>query len=108
MAGRKVHEDRHVEIRDEIEDEILELVFLGPVERQLPEDDATNLWQQPGCSEVHETLVHDRHRVTRLLEKENRVTHVDLVRRADRLLNEREVAADEAASSTTGLGGSGH
>jgi hypothetical protein len=37
---------------------------------------------------VHESLVDDRHRVARLLEEEDRVPHLDLVRRADRLLDE--------------------
>src|SRR5215218_6807423 len=45
---------------------------------------------------MDETLVHVRHRVARLLEEEDRVARVDLVRGADALLDEREVAADEA------------
>ena len=45
MAGGKIHEHGHVEVGDEIEHEILELVFLGTIERELTEDDAPDLRQ---------------------------------------------------------------
>ena len=97
MAGGKVHQHRHAEIGDEIEHEILELVFLGTVEREVAEDDAAHLREQPRGAQLHEPLVDERHRIADLLEEEDRVGRVDLVGRADRLLHEREVAADEAS-----------
>jgi hypothetical protein len=51
----------------------------------------------PGRSQLHEALVDEGHRIAHFLEKQDRVGGVDLVRRADRLLHEREVAADEPA-----------
>jgi hypothetical protein len=42
---------------------------------------------------VDQTLIHDGHWVARLLEKENGASRVDFVWSADRLLDQREIAA---------------
>jgi hypothetical protein len=45
---------------------------------------------------MDEPFIDDRHRISCLLDEENRAVHVDLVRRADRLLHERQVSSDDA------------
>ena len=57
----------------------------------MPDD----LLEQARGAQVHEPLVDDRHRIARLLDEEDRALRVDLVVRADRLLHERQIAADE-------------
>ena len=65
------------------------------IDRQLADDHAAHGAQQSRRAQMHEPLVEHAHRIARLLEKENRVARVHLVRCADRLLHEREIAADE-------------
>ena len=90
MAGesREFGRGRGADVGHEVEQEILELIFLGAVDRQLAEDDPADVAQQPGGAEVHKALVGDRHGVARLLEKENRVARIHLVGRADGLLDQ--------------------
>ena len=57
---------------------------------------------------MNEPLVDDGHRVARLLEKEDRVADLDLVRRPDRLLHKREIPADEPAGSAARLRPASH
>ena len=52
---------------------------------------------------MQQALVHDRHRILGFLEEQDRVVHLDLVRRADGLLHERQVAADQSADRPSGL-----
>src|SRR5947208_7039879 len=49
---------------------------------------------------MHETLVRDGHWIVRFLEEKNCTACVDLVRRADCLLNHRQVSASETASGS--------
>jgi hypothetical protein len=57
MTGREIHENRNVEIGQQVEKKILELIFLGPVEREVTEDDSTDLIEQAGGSKVNESLI---------------------------------------------------
>src|SRR5918999_5723881 len=57
VAGREIHQDRDVQVREEVEQEVLELVLLGPVECQLAEYNSAHMAQQAGGAEVHESLV---------------------------------------------------
>src|SRR5438045_9188946 len=50
---------------------------------------------------MHEALVGDGHWIVRLLEEKNRAARVDLVRRADCLLNHRQVSARETTSRSS-------
>src|ERR1700693_1550031 len=84
MTRREVHQNRNVEIGYEVEEEILELIFLGPVQRELTKHDSAHVAQQPGSAQMQQTLVGDGHRIVYLFEEENRVASVDLVRSADR------------------------
>src|ERR1700682_4787059 len=93
VPRREIHQNRNVEIRHQVEEKILKLIFLGSIERELSEHNSAHVAQQPSGAEVQQSLIGDRHRIVDLLEKKNRVAGVDLVRSADRLLNERQVSA---------------
>src|SRR5262249_6256985 len=89
VARWKIHQNRHVQVRHEIEQEILELVFLRAVEREVAEHYTSHATQQPGRTKVHESFISERHRVARLLDEKDRSARIDLVRRSDRLLDQR-------------------
>ena len=105
VARGEIHQHGNVDIGNEVEKEILELVFLRAIERELTEDDSRHFLEESGGAEVHESFIDDRHRVARLFDEENCSLHVDLVRRADRLLHEREIPADEPSGRASRLDG---
>src|SRR5215510_2136484 len=96
MTRGKVHQDRHVEIGDEIEKKFLELIFLRSVEGQLTEHDARDPLEQARGAQVDESLVDDGHRIARLLDEQDGAIHLDLIWGADRLLDERKISANES------------
>ena len=105
MAGGKVHEHGNPQVRHQVEEEVLEVLLLGSVERQLAKDDAGEVVHQPRGAEVDQPLVDDGHRVARLFDEEDRSRRVHLVVGADRLLHEREIAADQPAGGLSGQHG---
>src|SRR5205085_4320532 len=70
VARRKIHEDRNVEIRYQIEEKILEFIFFRPVERQLTKDDSSHAPQQSGRAQVEQLFVDNAHGIAGLLEEE--------------------------------------
>src|SRR5437868_15099302 len=101
MTRRKVHEHGYVEIGNQVEQEVLELVLLRAIERELAEDDAGDFLEESGGAQMHQAFIDDGHRIARLLDEENGAVDVDLVQGADRLLHERQIAADESACGAT-------
>src|ERR1700737_498537 len=101
MTGREIHQDRNVEIRPQVEEEVLELIFLGPIQREVTEHNSAHMAQKSGGAKMQQTLVGDRHRIVYLFEEENRVARVDLVRSANRLLHERQIPACQSSHGSS-------
>src|ERR1700738_325089 len=91
MTGREIHQDRNVEIRHQVEEEVLELIFLGPLQREVNEHNSAHVAQKSGGAKMQQTLVGDRTRIVYLFEGENRVARVNLVCRRLRVLNKGRV-----------------
>ena len=88
MSGREVHENRNFKIRHEVEQKVLELIFFGPIDRQLAENNSAYVAQQSGGAKVEKSLVYDGHGIPCLLEKEDGVAGVELVWGSDGLLHQ--------------------
>ena len=62
----------------------------------MAENDPAHVPEQTSSAEVEQPLIGDGHRIARLLEEENRILCVDLVRCADALLYEGKISTCEA------------
>src|SRR5712691_5583663 len=99
VAGGEVHQNRDLEIGDEVDEEIFELVLFRAIERELAEDDAPDIVQQSRRAKVEEPLVGDGHRIAGLFEEKNGVPRIDLVRSANRLLHQGKISAGKPTDS---------